>query len=98
MSLGALPVLSGVAGLVARGLESTMAPANRASGERFVGPGRAGPGLLYDPQTSGGLLIGIAAEKAEALLAALRADAPDAAIIGRVVPRAGAAPRIALVD
>jgi len=97
LSSGALPVLPGVAGLMTRGIESTMAPANRTAGERFVA-GEAAPGLLYDPQTSGGLLIGIAADKADRLLAALRPDAPDAAIIGRAVPRAGASPGIALVD
>jgi selenide,water dikinase len=98
LSLGALPALPGAAGLVARGIESTMAPANRAAGERFVASGDAPRGLLYDPQTSGGLLIGIAAGKADALLAALRSSTPDAAIIGRVLPRAGTGPRIALVD
>ena len=96
LSLGALPVLPGAAGLMARGIESTMAPANRTAGARFVAS--SDTGLLYDPQTSGGLLIGIAADKADALLAALRRDAPHAAIIGRALPRAGAAPRIALVD
>jgi selenide,water dikinase len=104
LSLAALPVLPGAAGLVARGIESTMAPNNRAAGQRALAPtGAGGNGapldLLYDPQTSGGLLIGIAADRADALLAALRRhEAPDAAIVGRVVPRAGAAPRIALVD
>jgi selenide,water dikinase len=40
--------------------------------------------LLYDPQTSGGLLISVASEDAPALLTSLReADIP-AAIIGRV--------------
>ncbi len=96
LSPDALPALPGAAGLMARGIESTMAPANRAAGARFVASGDAG--LLYDPQTSGGLLIGIAADKADTLLAALRPDAPDAAIIGRALPRAGTAPRIALVD
>jgi len=96
LSLGALPALPGAAGLMARGVESTMAPANRTAGARFVTSSDVG--LLYDPQTSGGLLIGIAADKADALLAALRVGAPDAAIIGRALPRAGAAPHIALVD
>ncbi len=42
--------------------------------------------LLYDAQTSGGLLIAVAAEKAEALVDALRQRAtPAAAVIGHVV-------------
>ena len=43
--------------------------------------------LLFDPQTAGGLLISIAAERADALLARLRADYPQAEIIGNVVER-----------
>jgi len=43
--------------------------------------------LLFDPQTAGGLLISIAAERAAALLARLRADYPQAEIIGNVVER-----------
>jgi selenide, water dikinase len=43
--------------------------------------------LLYDPQTAGGLLIAIPAERAGALLAALRENYPCAAIIGRVLER-----------
>ncbi len=39
--------------------------------------------LFYDPQTAGGMLISIAAEKADAMLARLRENYGDAAIIGR---------------
>lgn len=41
--------------------------------------------LMYDPQTSGGLLISVAPEIAEALLASLRGAALPAEVIGRVV-------------
>ena len=40
--------------------------------------------LLYDPQTAGGLLLAIAADKASELLNELRRNYPRAAIIGRV--------------
>ena len=43
--------------------------------------------LLFDPQTAGGLLISIAAGRADALLGRLRADYPQAEIIGNVVER-----------
>jgi len=43
--------------------------------------------LLYDPQTAGGMLISIASEKAEAMLARLRENYADSAIIGRVVEK-----------
>jgi selenide,water dikinase len=39
---------------------------------------------LYDPQTAGGLLIAIAEDRAEDLLASLRENYPQASIIGRV--------------
>lgn len=44
--------------------------------------------LLFDPQTSGGLLISVDAAQADALLAAIRRDDPLAADIGRILPRA----------
>jgi len=49
--------------------------------------------LLFDPQTSGGLLLGIPAERGAALLQALRAAGdPAAAVIGVVgAPRADGA-------
>ena len=43
--------------------------------------------LLYDPQTSGGLLVAIAAEAAEAALAALARRGVPARAIGRVLPK-----------
>jgi selenide,water dikinase len=42
--------------------------------------------VLYDPQTAGGLLICIAPERAEELLARLQQTYPQATIIGQVVP------------
>jgi selenide,water dikinase len=43
--------------------------------------------LFYDPQTAGGLLLAIVADKAEALLKELRQNYPRAEIIGRVSER-----------
>ncbi|MEK9901313.1 MAG: selenide, water dikinase SelD, partial [Rhodospirillaceae bacterium] len=89
--LDALPVLPGVAALVAAGHESTLRPGN----EEAVGnaaPVSAHPNfpLLFDPQTAGGLLVGVPSERAEACLDALRAGpAPDATIIGQVTARMG---------
>ncbi len=48
--------------------------------------GRIMPYVLFDPQTSGGLLISVAAEKADALAAELKRNGhDDAAVIGEVV-------------
>jgi len=43
--------------------------------------------LLFDPQTSGGLLVAIAPEGADAALAALAQRGVEAHVIGRVVPQ-----------
>ena len=43
--------------------------------------------LLYDPQTSGGLLICLPSDRAEALAAALREDGvTDSTVVGEVIP------------
>ena len=54
--------------------------------------------LMYDPQTSGGLLISVAKADAAGLMAELRARGVPAAGIGRVVasPNPGSAPAIIL--
>ena len=46
--------------------------------------------LLYDPQTSGGLLIAVDSEQADDLLDAICEEDPRAAIIGRIVERENA--------
>jgi selenide,water dikinase len=43
--------------------------------------------IIFDPQTSGGLLIAVASEAAQELCDAIRRDDPAAAIIGKVIPR-----------
>ncbi len=45
--------------------------------------------VVFDPQTSGGLLIAVAAEAAEALCRAIRRDDPSAAIVGVASAREG---------
>ncbi|HEY7775078.1 MAG TPA: selenide, water dikinase SelD, partial [Kineobactrum sp.] len=53
--------------------------------------------LLLDPQTSGGLLLGVAPAQAGPLCAALQAAGyGEAAIIGRVLGRQGPGERIRL--
>jgi selenide,water dikinase len=47
--------------------------------------------ILFDPQTSGGLLVSVAAEAAQELCDAIRKDDPAAAIIGEVIEREDAA-------
>ena len=67
-----------------------MHAANAAAGPAlaFEEQGNARRELLFDPQTSGGLLIGISTARAQALRDALReAGYSQAEIIGEVVAR-----------
>ncbi|HWB10774.1 MAG TPA: selenide, water dikinase SelD [Pirellulales bacterium] len=90
VDLSALPVLPGVAELVSQGIESTLAPANRAAEAeiewtRGAQEADARASVLFDPQTSGGLLIGLRPADVEPFLARLSSDgAPPCAVIGEV--------------
>jgi selenide,water dikinase len=81
----ALKLLPGVRELAAQGVASSLAPDNRAALDL---PDHPALPFLIDPQTSGGLLAGVAVERAGACLAAMLAEGIDAAIIGRVEPAA----------
>jgi selenide,water dikinase len=87
--LAALPALPGAEELLARGLRSTYHEQNARGRSSLAAPPAlaASPRLelLFDPQTSGGLLFGVPAGGAEAALAALRAAGDGgAAAIGEV--------------
>jgi selenide, water dikinase len=89
LGLDALPALPGARERLAEGLRSTAHAQNVASAAALCDAAaldaQPGGALLFDPQTSGGLLFGVAAERAEEAVAALReeGDAP-AAVIGSV--------------
>lgn len=84
--LADVPLLPGALALAARGVRSSIFPANRAILPGAPGGPRAD--LLFDPQTGGGLLAAVAGDGA-AELAALRKAGHDAARIGRISDRAG---------
>jgi selenide,water dikinase len=91
VDLAALPLLPGVAELLGYGHRSTFHPENaRARRALSVAPDVAGMpvvDVLFDPQTSGGLLFGVRAERAGETVAALRAGGDArAAVIGEVMP------------
>ncbi|MGL4281458.1 MAG: selenide, water dikinase SelD, partial [Albidovulum sp.] len=82
--LADLPLLPGAEALAAQGEASSLAPANRAVAARMSfaeGPRAA---LLFDPQTAGGLLAAVPADRATALMAALADLGETAALIGHV--------------
>ncbi len=86
---GAIPVLPQVLELAAMGLIPGGAYNNRRYVEADIdiaaGVPEALQDVLYDPQTSGGLLIAVAAEKAAGLMAALKERGVSAArLIGEV--------------
>lgn len=86
-----VPLIPGALDLAARGLLTSGDKTNRL----YVGEdvtideavGKELVSLLFDPQTAGGLLISIAEERADGLLAQLRETYRDAARIGRVRER-----------
>jgi len=85
----AIPVFDGVMGLIRDGVISGAVERNRDYASAFVktqkGVGEDIETLLYDPQTSGGLLIAVRKSKAPALLAALKKrGVRHATVIGRV--------------
>ena len=89
-----VPVLAGVEALVRAGIRTGASDRNWASyGEAVSLPGDLPDGrrdLLTDPQTSGGLLVSVAAEAAVDILAMIRTAGFDqAAIVGRVVRGTG---------
>jgi len=96
IDLSALPVLAAAgqclragifSGAVERNQEYSMAWVRVAEGEE-AGGAKAGADLaiLYDPQTSGGLLVALAPERALAFVEAMRRLGHEgAAIVGRIV-------------
>ncbi|HYP99577.1 MAG TPA: selenide, water dikinase SelD [Polyangiaceae bacterium] len=75
--------------LVAQGIRTGVTESNRSLVADFVQCGTSVPyeyeSLMYDPQTSGGLLIGVPERQAESLVRRLRErGVADAAIIGEV--------------
>ncbi|MBD0334176.1 MAG: selenide, water dikinase SelD [Cyanobacteria bacterium Co-bin13] len=91
LDLGELPVLAGARETLASGIVSSLQAQNEAAaiaienGAAFAT--QADYGILFDPQTAGGLLASIPAERTAACLEALRrAGYGESTVIGEVVP------------
>ncbi len=101
IDLAALPLLDGAAETAAAGILSSLQPANvrlrralRNQPEALHHPNYP---LLFDPQTAGGLLASVPAERAAECIAALRSLGYAQAIcIGRVLPASEAVEPITL--
>lgn len=90
---GLVPALPGALDYARDGITTGGAARNRSGlgGQVVLAPAldAAVEALLFDPQTSGGLLIALPPEAAAALVARLHADALPGAIVGRVEAGAG---------
>ena len=87
--IDAVPLLDGALQTVAAGILSSLQPQNlrlrRAVQDIQTASRHPAFALLFDPQTAGGLLAGIPADKAEPCIQALKAlGYPDSRIIGKV--------------
>ncbi len=90
ITLGALPVLAGACEMVEAGIRSTLHQHNeRLDAHLTISDHAQFPlryPLLFDPQTSGGLLLAVPARQVAQCLAALRAaDCKAATVIGTVL-------------
>jgi len=99
----AIPALEGARALFALGLTSSLHGANLAALAALApdAPGAIEPdpalaALLVDPQTAGGLLAGLPAERAGPCLDELRRQGYRAALIGVVVGSSSGAPSVRL--
>src|SRR5262249_6545010 len=92
VALARVPLLGGLRGAVAAGIFSSLPPQNvrlrRAIRNLEEAATHPLYPILFDPQTAGGLLASVPAQRAEACLCALRtAGYASAAIVGCVQPR-----------
>ena len=78
---GNVPLMQGAAKLAAQSVRSTLFADNQSGAGAITG---TVPDLAYDPQTAGGLLAAVAADKAGDLLERLVAAGYPAAIIGQI--------------
>ncbi len=87
LSLSDIPLMQGAEDLAASGIRSSIYNTNRMLAPELsdLGP-RA---LLFDPQTSGGLLASVAPDMAESKLRALQSEGYTAAIIGTTTETKG---------
>ncbi len=93
----AVPALDGALDLLARGIASSLHADNLAA-LAALDSGAEYPlaALLIDPQTAGGLLAGVAEDRATRCIAELRRLGCRAALIGRVEHASGPEPRVRL--
>ena len=85
IDLAALPLLDGARAMLEAGHRSTLHPQNRAA-VRIAGADSVAPvaDILFDPQTSGGLLAALPGAVAPGIIKAFHQSGQPAAIVGRL--------------
>jgi selenide,water dikinase len=99
LNFDSLPLLAGALDYAAEFFASALAQRNRLNLSSQLDLQALNPAqeeILFDPQTSGGLLISLPSDQAELLLAALKTTEPKAAIIGQISRHSPARPKIAV--
>ena len=93
-----IPALAGAPALLTQGITSSLHQDNLAALAALDEGAQTQPlaPLLIDPQTAGGLLAGLAADRADRCLRELRHLGCRAALIGRIEPSSGPEPRVRL--
>lgn len=89
LSIGKIPRIPGVELLLGGGVTTSLGPSNRRRVESRLDCRLASAGpefeLLFDPQTSGGLLMGVSASRVDQALQLLRSSgSPDSCVVGKV--------------
>ena len=79
-----MPIYPGFAEVVKAGIVSSLHEDNARYGRALQGNA---PAWMFDPQTSGGMMAGVPAERAEAIVQELRsAGYPAATVVGEIIP------------
>lgn len=80
LDLAAIPVMAGAEQMAGAGVRSTLFAANRVQVASLPDGGKAD--LLFDPQTAGGLLAAVKADRADDMVAELKQQGYPAARVG----------------
>lgn len=93
LEMDGVPALPGAQTLIGRGMRSTFHEDNREQIKALAitsdAAGHPRFELLFDPQTAGGLVAAVPADRAAGLLAALRATGEEPAVIGVIAEARG---------
>lgn len=102
LDVAKIPYLDGVLDLVNSGIESTLAPDNRAIANRIEVEGHEFDdprvSVLFDPQTCGGILLGAAEKDVDSILKFLNDHGFDQSAVVGEVNNSGGDPRLTIVS